>query len=167
MKPIVSIEQISANLGWNVSWVVVKYHDRNPANCLVGELIEWWLRSSGIYFMDIQDESKLMMSEDEWICFELDPNTAIRATFSWHIILCMGRQVFTLTLWCCLLIGKAPNTKFNAFGSTRPRIEFTTFRTSCEQANHYTTEAFFSTWRIIMFIHVYTATYKHSQLLCY
>ena len=50
------------------------------------------------------------------------------ATLPRHIILTLGRPVFALTPKCCVLSREAAITIFNVFGSTRPGIEPTTFR---------------------------------------
>jgi hypothetical protein len=40
-----------------------------------------------------------------------------------------------------VLSGDATNTNFIVFGLTRPGLEPTIYRTGCEHANHYATDA--------------------------
>jgi hypothetical protein len=60
-----------------------------------------------------------------------------------HIILIPSQPVFVLSPLCCVISGEAINTNCIVFGLTRPGLEPTIYRTRCEIANHYTTEAVF------------------------
>ena len=75
-------------------------------------------------------------------------STERRGTLPRRIILTLGRPVFAFIPKCCVLSEEAVNTNFDIFGSTRPGIEPTTFRTRGEQANHYATEAVDIYWTV-------------------
>ena len=58
-----------------------------------------------------------------------------------HVIMILSQPVFSLSPECCVLSGEATNTNFIVFGSTRPGLEPTIYRTRGEHANHYATDA--------------------------
>jgi hypothetical protein len=61
---------------------------------------------------------------------------------------------FALSLQWCVLSGEATNTNCIVFGLTRPRLELTIYRTRGEHANHYTTDAVQSWWKMETKMHV-------------